>query len=107
MNAHIKCWTSTRVRVTLVCIQGLPTFEQDLHEFEWATDEPLRKLQWVWNRHTQRRERVQRQSPPLGILARNERERRRWTAELSGYIDNLVDNYFEDFARIGFSDEGN
>jgi hypothetical protein len=98
---HIKRWGRTAIEIKMEFIWGLPPLECEVYEFEPKTNELLRQFQYCYNEETGGRDRIEKFSPPLGMVQIERADRNRYEK----YLDMIVDKYMDQFAGRCYFDE--
>jgi hypothetical protein len=82
-------------------IWGLPPLECEVYEFEPKTQELLRQFQYCYDEVTGARHRIEKASPPLGMVQIEHSDRTRYEK----YLEMIIDKYMEPFAERCYKDE--
>jgi hypothetical protein len=82
-------------------IWGLPPLECEVYEFEPKTQELLRQFQYCYDEVTGARHRIEKASPPLGMVQIERSDRTRYEK----YLEMIIDKYMEPFAERCYKDE--
>jgi hypothetical protein len=85
------------------CGEGLPNFVVKVYEFAPKTNELLRQFQYNTDPQTGEHVRVEKRSPPLGMVQINHKDERKYDR----YIDLIVDNHLPAFAHAYLGYERN
>lgn len=93
---HIKRWNSVSITIEFDVIWTLPSITCEVYEFEPKTRELLRQFQYIKDEHSDRRVRVEKQSPPLAMLAIEQADRHKYDR----YLTMIVDRHLEEFAEL-------
>ncbi|KAF2499762.1 hypothetical protein BU16DRAFT_282695 [Lophium mytilinum] len=92
---HIHQWSNTEVSLRMSCGEGLPEFPVKVYEFTPKTNELLRQFQYITDQYTGDQSRVEKRSPPLGMVQINHKDEQKYDR----YIDLIVDKHLPVFAH--------
>lgn len=100
---HIHQWSNVEVSLRMTCGQGLPPLSVKVYEFIPKTAELLRQFQYITDPLTGSCVRVEKSSPPLGMIQINHKDE----VKYEKYINEVVERFLTPFGRICFAEEQN